>query len=112
VAAEIIRMDRGQLDFSNRNPWSIAFLFGLLHGFGFGGALKEIGLPQNDIPLALLTFNLGVEAGQLAFVAITLAMLACLRFLFLVRPGFARIPTAHGIGTISAAWLIQRVFSF
>jgi hydrogenase/urease accessory protein HupE len=112
VAAEIIRKDRGQSGFSNRNPWSIAFLFGLLHGFGFGGALKEIGLPQKDVPLALLTFNLGVEAGQLAFVAVTLAAIASLKLLLDLKPGFARIPVAYAIGTISAAWFVQRVFSF
>jgi hypothetical protein len=70
VASEIIRKHRGHADLSSRYPWIIAFLFGLLHGFGFGGALREIGLPQKDVPLALLTFNLGVEAGQLMFVAL------------------------------------------
>jgi HupE / UreJ protein len=52
-----------------RSPWAIAFLFGLLHGFGFAGALREIGLPESGVPTALLSFNLGIEAGQLAIVA-------------------------------------------
>ena len=64
VASEIVRAGRGATDLSIRFPWLIAFLFGLLHGFGFGGALRDIGLPQKDVPLALFTFNLGVEAGQ------------------------------------------------
>lgn len=62
VASEIVRSDRGASDISIRYPWLIAFAFGLLHGFAFGGALRDIGLPQKDVPLALLTFNLGVEA--------------------------------------------------
>ena len=73
VAAETIRQRRDGTDLTSKAPWIVAFAFGLLHGLGFGGALKEIGLPQSDVPLALLTFNLGVEAGQLVFV---LAMLA------------------------------------
>ncbi|MCB1245626.1 MAG: HupE/UreJ family protein, partial [Verrucomicrobiae bacterium] len=75
VAAEIVRAGRGRTDISIRYPWLIAFLFGLLHGFGFGGALRDIGLPQKDVPLALFTFNLGVEAGQLLFVITVLAIL-------------------------------------
>src|SRR4029434_4179573 len=69
VAAEIVRSRRGQYGLTERAPWLVAGTFGLLHGFGFAGALSEVGLPANDIPLALLYFNLGVEVGQLAFVA-------------------------------------------
>ena len=65
VAAEIVHGRRGRPGLTARSPWIVAFTFGLLHGFGFAGALSEVGLPQSSIPLALLSFNIGVEAGQL-----------------------------------------------
>jgi hydrogenase/urease accessory protein HupE len=67
VARELLLMKPGERRLSEASPWIVAFTFGLLHGFGFAGALKELGLPQRDVPLALFTFNLGVEAGQLIF---------------------------------------------
>ena len=76
VAAEIIRMERGETSLTMTWPWVVAFAFGLLHGFGFAGALVEVGLPQGDIPLALFSFNLGVEIGQLMFIAAILAVVA------------------------------------
>jgi hypothetical protein len=69
VASELIKQRPGERRLSESYPWVVAFAFGLLHGFGFAGALKETGLPQTDVPVALLTFNIGVEAGQLLFVA-------------------------------------------
>src|SRR4029453_6533430 len=68
LASEIVRTRRGEFSLTARWPWVIAFCFGLLHGFGFAGALSELGLPRGDIPLALLSFNIGVELGQLAFI--------------------------------------------
>ena len=68
LASELIKISPGEKRLSETYPWFVSFSFGLLHGFGFAGALKDIGLPQIDLPLALLTFNLGVEAGQLIFV--------------------------------------------
>ena len=68
LAAEVVKMGDGRKRLSQTYPWAVAFSFGLLHGFGFAGALKEIGLPVVDVPLALLTFNIGVEIGQLIFV--------------------------------------------
>ncbi len=110
VASEIVRGSQGNL--SSRYPWLVSFLFGLLHGFGFGGALREIGLPQKDVPLALLTFNLGVEVGQLVFVGVTLLGVACIR----LRPDFnvsrARLLLAYFVGTVSAVWFVQRVAGF
>ena len=70
VAAEIIRGRQGQPGLTERAPWVVAFTFGLLHGLGFAGALNEVGLPAQAIPLALLFFNVGVEIGQLAFIAL------------------------------------------
>jgi hypothetical protein len=64
LAVEIVKQKPGEPRLSERLPWVIAFLFGLLHGFGFAGALREIGLPEGDVPVALLTFNLGVELGN------------------------------------------------
>ena len=74
VAVEIVNARRGRPSLTARWPWLVAFAFGLLHGFGFAGALSEVGLPQHAIPLALLFFNLGVEVGQLAFVALVIAL--------------------------------------
>jgi hydrogenase/urease accessory protein HupE len=112
VASEIIRSYRGSRDLSSRYPWLISFIFGLLHGFGFGGALRDIGLPQTDVPLALLTFNLGVEAGQLIFVGLALAALACIRLLVSHDLSRLRYWLAYLIGTMSAFWFVQRVAGF
>ena len=98
-----------------RHPWLVAFAFGLLHGFGFAGALAETGLPHGQVPLALLNFNLGVEAGQLLFVAAALVVLALSRRVLsgdapLLRLG-QRLP-AYGIGSIAAFWTVERVVGF
>ena len=76
LAVEVAKRKPDEPRLSERAPWIVAFAFGLLHGFGFAGALKEIGLPESDVPTALLTFNLGVEAGQLAIVAATARLLS------------------------------------
>src|SRR5580658_5302695 len=80
VAVEILNVRRGQPSFTARLPWLVAFSFGLLHGFGFAGALAEVGLPQHAIPVALLFFNVGVEIGQLVFVAAVLSVIRLLRY--------------------------------
>lgn len=112
LAVEIVKRKPGAPRLSERLPWIVAFLFGLLHGFGFAGALAEIGLPQGEVPVALLTFNLGVEAGQLVIVGVAMAVLAMVR-----RAGDAasrRVHTisAYAIGAVAAMWLIERVFGF
>jgi hydrogenase/urease accessory protein HupE len=109
LAVEIVKKRPETPRFSERFPWIVAFLFGLLHGFGFAGALAEIGLPQDDVPLALLMFNLGVEAGQLMIVgAALLALAAIVRVSHaLDRP--ARIAAAYAIGIAASNWLIARV---
>lgn len=112
LAGEIVRKHRGQAGLSTRSPWIIAFLFGLLHGFGFGGALREIGLPERDVPLALLTFNLGVEAGQLIFVALALLAFGSLKLLLAIPTELPRLLTTYLIGSLSAAWFVQRVAGF
>lgn len=109
VAAEIVRSLRGVRGLAERAPWLVAGTFGLLHGFGFAGALAQVGLPQNDIPLALLFFNLGVEAGQLAFVAAVLAILALLRRVRLPAPEWAPLVPPYAIGGFAMFWVIQRL---
>ncbi|HEY9182643.1 MAG TPA: HupE/UreJ family protein, partial [Gammaproteobacteria bacterium] len=115
VAAEAVRGARGTPGPMARAPWVVAFVFGLLHGFGFAGALAEIGLPQNAIPVALLTFNVGVEAGQLLFVgALALAGWA-LHALLGTRREWARwsiVLPSYSIGTVAMFWVAERVASF
>ena len=110
VAAEIVHWRQGREGITRRKPWLVAFTFGLLHGFGFAGALSEIGLPEHAIPLALLFFNLGVEAGQLMFIAVVLVAWALVRRL--PMPSWAwRVPV-YGIGTMAAFWTIERIAGF
>ena len=109
LARELARLARGEAALTARYPWVVAFTFGLLHGLGFAGALAEVGLPPHDIPLALLLFNLGVEAGQLLFVAALLLIRWGIRRLMpRIPPLLAELPT-YGIGTAAAFWLINRV---
>jgi hydrogenase/urease accessory protein HupE len=112
VAAEIIRGRQGKLGLTARLPWIVAFTFGLLHGFGFASALSEIGLPQSSIPLALFTFNVGVEIGQLIFVAAVLVLYAIGKRLQPTLPEWAwRVPS-YAIGGIAAFWVLERVAGF
>jgi len=109
LASELAKQRRGHAWLMERYPWIVAFTFGLLHGFGFAGALREVGLPVSDIPLALFTFNVGVELGQLLFVGtVLLAMVALRRFLSRV-PAWAHSMPAYGIGTTAAFWWLQRM---
>ena len=112
VASEIAQVSRGRQSLMSRRPWIVAFAFGLLHGFGFAGALTEVGLPESAIPLALLFFNLGVEAGQIAFVIVVLATLAIVRRHLDTFQNSIRIAAAYGIGTIAAFWTIDRIAAF
>jgi hypothetical protein len=106
VASEILRSRRGERGLTERAPWLVAGTFGLLHGFGFAGALSQVGLPANDIPLALLYFNLGVEAGQLAFVVVALGALGLLRRWRL--PEWAPLLPPYAIGSVAMFWAIAR----
>jgi hydrogenase/urease accessory protein HupE len=119
LAVEIVHGQQGQPRLTHRAPWIVAFSFGLLHGFGFAGALSEVGLPQNAIPLALLFFNLGVEIGQLLFV-VTVVILAKLISGYLNRMEVSRIyytawgqrAVAYVIGPIAFYWVIERTAAF
>ena len=112
VAVEIVRRLRGERGLTARAPWVVAFTFGLLHGFGFAGALAEIGLPQRAIPLALFTFNLGVEVGQLAFVAALLGLEALLARMPVSVPRWAQWVPPYAIGVFAMFLLVERVASF
>jgi hydrogenase/urease accessory protein HupE len=109
VASELVKAKAGERRLSESYPWVVAFAFGLLHGFGFAGALEEIGLPQSDVPLSLLTFNLGVEAGQLIFVAAALVLLAAANALVGIPLARARKAGAYVIGTAAMLWLVPRI---
>ena len=109
LALEIVRSDPGQPTLTRRFPWVVAFLFGLLHGFGFAGALAEIGLPQDDLVAALLAFNIGVEAGQLLVIGLLLGTIAAARKFAPAALSPAIRAASYGIGIIGAYWLIDRV---
>jgi hydrogenase/urease accessory protein HupE len=119
LAVEIVHGQQGQPRLTHRAPWIVAFSFGLLHGFGFAGALSEVGLPQNAIPLALLFFNLGVEIGQLLFVA-TVVILAKLIAGYLRGmgkskfdyPAWGQRAVAYVIGPVAFYWVIERTAAF
>ena len=98
---------------TQKYPWLVALTFGLLHGFGFAGALTEVGLPPQDIPPALLFFNIGVELGQLAFVLAVVALMEGLkRFDSEDYPRWLGWVPTYGIGTLASFWFFQRVVAF
>ena len=112
LASEIAHRRVGAPGLTVRYPWVVAFTFGLLHGLGFAGALSEVGLPQSDIPLALFLFNVGVEAGQLLFVAGALGLVAVIRRVRIEWPEWALRMPAYGIGSVAAFWCVQRILAF
>ncbi len=114
LASEIVRMRRGEASLTARWPWVVAFCFGLLHGFGFAGALSEIGLPKGDIPLALFAFNVGVEVGQLMFIGVMMAVLWAVRRATGLGRFEQRLTHAapYAIGTLASFWFVERVVAF
>jgi hydrogenase/urease accessory protein HupE len=116
VAREIVQVHRGRPGITARWPWVVSFAFGLMHGFGFAGALAEVGLPQSSIPIALLFFNVGVEIGQLLFVTAVLAVITvgsrAVQRLRLSQPrGLWRI-APYAIGALASFWLVERISAF
>lgn len=109
LCVEIVHARQGRAGLTVRYPWVVAFAFGLLHGLGFAGALAEIGLPQSEIPIALLFFNIGVEIGQLIFVAVVLGILWGIRQLQPDSWRWGSVLPAYIIGTIATYWLFERV---
>ena len=116
VASEIVHARQGRQGLTERWPWIVAFTFGLLHGFGFAGALNAVGLPQTAIPIALLFFNVGVEVGQLLFIAAILSVMALGRSLIrratIPQPAWAWRVAPYSIGGVAAFWMIQRIAAF
>jgi hydrogenase/urease accessory protein HupE len=116
VAAEILRSRQGEAGLTEKFPWIVAFSFGLLHGFGFASALNEVGLPQSAIPVALLFFNVGVEIGQLLFIAAVFTVVALARQVMrrveMSQPRWASRVPPYAIGSVAAFWVIQRIVVF
>lgn len=108
VAVEAVRRERGKTSISISWPWVVAFAFGLLHGFGFAGALVELGLPQGDIPLALLSFNIGVEIGQLLFIGLVVLAVTALQRM-IAMPRQAVTVCAYAIGILASFWTFERL---
>ncbi|MGA7414129.1 MAG: HupE/UreJ family protein [Bryobacteraceae bacterium] len=116
VACEIVHSRQGWQGWTERWPWIVAFTFGLLHGFGFASALNAVGLPQTAIPVALLFFNVGVEIGQLLFIAAILSIMALAHSLIrrtaIPKPAWAWRVAPYSIGGVAAFWMIQRIAAF
>jgi hypothetical protein len=112
VAVEIVHLRQGREGLAARAPWLVAFAFGLLHGFGFAGALSEAGLPDGHVPLALLFFNIGVEIGQLLFIATALGLFAFVRRFHTFGARWANVAAPYAIGSIAMFWVIERVAAF
>lgn len=108
LGPEIVRTWRGETSFTIRHPWIVAFVFGLLHGFGFATGLTAMGLPGKEIPLALLLFNVGVELGQIGFVILVLLLERSFRTLEILWPRWAQALPGYTVGTLGAYWTIQR----
>jgi len=112
VAAEVVHSREGRPGLAKRWPWLVAFIFGLLHGFGFAGALRDVGLPSHAIPVALLFFNIGVELGQLVFVLAVVLLGRLLRKPLARLPPWAwRLPT-YAIGIVACFWVLDRLSRF
>jgi hydrogenase/urease accessory protein HupE len=114
LASEIIRLQRGERSLTASWPWAVAFSFGLLHCLGFASALIDIGLPQGDVPLALFTFNIGVELGQLAFIAVVLGVVRLAKQCPIpsIVERRLRTVTAYGVGMVAAFWFIERLTGY
>lgn len=118
LALEITKNQAGKMSLTERKPWLVSFTFGLLHGLGFASALAETGLPETEIPAALLTFNIGVELGQLLFIAMVLITIYCLKLTckyFNIKQAYQKrgiTYLVYTIGSISSYWFIERVVSF
>jgi hydrogenase/urease accessory protein HupE len=109
LGPEIVRSWRGETSFTIRHPWVVAFAFGLLHGFGFASALTNAGLPSSELPWALLSFNVGVEFGQVGFVVLILLLERSFRVLEIRWPRVVEALPGYTVGSLGAFWTIQRV---
>jgi hydrogenase/urease accessory protein HupE len=110
LALELVRHYQGRDGLTYRYPWIVAFVFGLLHGFGFAGALAEVGLPSASIPIALFLFNVGVELGQLMFVTVALSVIWTFGKWGPKFPRWTRVIAPYFIGSLASFWLIERIY--
>jgi len=108
LARELVRKD-ASAGMAVRRPWIVAFVFGLLHGFGFAGALSQIGLPQGAIPTALFLFNAGVETGQLVFVALVYPAVLLIRRWRAWWPRWSVPVPLYAVGAVAGFWFLQRM---
>jgi HupE/UreJ protein len=108
LGPEIVRCWRGETSLTIEHPWVVAFLFGLIHGFGFASALTSAGLPWHDLPLALLSFNVGVEIGQVGFVMLIVLLERSFRQLQILWPHWVEALPGYAVGSLGAFWTIQR----
>ena len=108
LGPEIVRSWRGETSLTISYPWIVAFVFGLLHGFGFASGLSTTGMPKAELPWALLCFNIGVELGQLTFVFLALALAWSFRTLEIRWPRWALAMPGYTVGSLGAYWTIQR----
>jgi hydrogenase/urease accessory protein HupE len=108
LGPEVVRRWRGETSFTIRHPWVVAFAFGLFHGFGFASGLTTMGLPQAEIPLALLLFNVGVEIGQVFFVVMIVLLERAFRTLEITWPRLVEALPGYAVGSLGAYWTIQR----
>jgi hypothetical protein len=109
LGPEVVRVRRGGTSFTICHPWTVAFAFGLLHGFGFASGLTAMGLPRAEIPLALLLFNVGVELGQIAFVVLVVLLERAFRTLEIRWPRVIAALPAYAVGSLGALWTMQRM---
>jgi hydrogenase/urease accessory protein HupE len=112
VASEIVHGQQGRKGITAYAPWIVALTFGLLHGLGFASGLSEAGLPQGHIPLALLFFSMGVEAGHFLFIGAVLSVILLVRRMQLPTPQWVQLVPPYAIGAVASFWLIQRVAPF
>lgn len=108
IGPETVRSWRGETSLTISYPWVVAFLFGLLHGFGFASGLTTTGMPKAELPLALLFFNVGVELGQLVFVFMALALVRSFTILEVRWPRWTVALPGYIVGSLGAYWTIQR----
>jgi hydrogenase/urease accessory protein HupE len=109
LGPEIVRSWRGETSFTIRQPWAVAFAFGLLHGFGFASALTSAGIPRQELPLALVSFNVGVELGQVGLIVLIIALERSFRILEVRWPRWAQMVPGYTVGSLGAFWTVQRI---
>ena len=108
LGPEVVRKRRGETSLTIQFPWLVAFVFGLLHGFGFASGLSTTGMPKAELPWALLWFNVGVELGQLVFVFLALALVWSFKTLEIRWPRWVQALPGYTVGSLGAYWTIQR----